>query len=403
MSLPPKYYSNIRTAKTAGSTTTTTITRSSSSSTRSIHVSSTLRGGASSSERDTADVEETKTLERSPTLWGSISSAFQLNIDAKDELIHERYDDSRNGESDRLEGDDDNGGDVVKLESRNDVELDSELKEEGKDSGNEVIVVDPKGIDADTAVDERSLELIKVTQSHGINESDIPANQSMNVKKVGDVSLDLMEQEEEEKDNDEERDNAYEEDYDYDEEEDDDNNDTSMLTTNMDTSDKQEAIDVKANMDERLNNNRINLEPPSLEEIVREEWSMIPDTEVEDEGKENEIKYPHRIDRSTKRKNPSKDQQDKTSQRGDGSMPIMDNDVEDEDEEMYDFDRYHSTRQELGRYWPDERESNKFQMVQVAKKPISATDQTQDNPYISSGLVSVSISFTMGYTTLIVL
>jgi hypothetical protein len=195
------------------------------------------------------------------------------------------------------------------------------------------------------------------------------------------------EEEEEEEGNHEEREIPFEDEYDYDI--DDDNNIPNIRNTALASTGMQETIGTNADTDERLLDDWINLEPTTLEDIVREEWNMIPDTEGEDEGAENEIKHRHQIDnKGTRRKNVSKDQQYHMSHTPSGtrSIPMLE-DVE-QDEELYEFDRHPRSTREMGQYWPDERQINAYESLKMEKKPTPVTNRTQDSPYVSSGLVS---------------
>jgi hypothetical protein len=140
--------------------------------TRCIHLSSALRGGASEQDKDTG-TEGKKTLARPTNLWGSISSAFQLNIDAKDELIHERYDrndDDRDGRRDEF----------VKIETKNELESDLEIK----DSVHGNITVIPKDVDAEDVLEAVQGGPIKVTQSIDVTGKAVHQNHGKSVERV---------------------------------------------------------------------------------------------------------------------------------------------------------------------------------------------------------------------------
>jgi AAA ATPase containing von Willebrand factor type A (vWA) domain len=397
-----------------------------SSNTRCIHVSCTLRGGASnSSEHDATDVEEKapKALVRPSNLWGSISSAFQLNIDAKDELIHERYDGNDDDATatattaattirSAIDGTSDGLGDENGTESFNvdtnskNEESDLEIQDqEGQGFDNENITVEHEDVgvveDGLGAVNDGSDELVQNIPSHDIHDTTVQEQSKNNVKEV-DLEQDT-EEKEDEKDNDEqeegmreEREINVEEEYDFDANENVDHEETTMVATNVASpDDMQDTNDANLHEDDDISS-----ESPSLEEIVREEWSMIPDTEVEDEGKEYEIKQRRRIEKSTRRKSSSsKDQSYKKSRsRGDvRMMPILDNtNGEEKDTLLYEYDGYRSTARQdgLGQRWPNKRQIQPHdEILEAEKKPMSVTNRTliQDSPYVSSGLVSGSI------------
>jgi hypothetical protein len=60
-----------------------------------------------------------------------------------------------------------------------------------------------------------------------------------------------------------------------------------------------------------------------------------------------------------------------------------------EDEELFEYDRYRPSTREMGQDWPDKGQVTVNEPMAMEKIPMPVANRTQDSPYVSSGLVSL--------------
>jgi len=216
-----------------------------------------------------------------PKLWGSVKSAFEMNMEAKDELIHNtaNMDDTKmicplDNESSvsnqaLLESSEDDPGPTTTLRKfavgENIFEDESEIYDsseeedenkanEGTSSKNPTLVKEEAELAEDLSSDEETTDEFEVPEN--VIDSEI-IQEKKNVEDSTYLSGEEI---------------SYEEqvlDFSFVEEE-----------------TKEEAAYIDSFLNELSEEEEI---LQSFEDIVREEWSMIPDTEGEDEGDENDI------------------------------------------------------------------------------------------------------------------
>eukprot|EP00979_Chaetoceros_neogracilis_P019062 scaffold11672_cov195-Chaetoceros_neogracile.AAC.1 len=124
---------------------------------------------------------------------------------------------------------------------------------------------------------------------------------------------------------------------------------------------------------------------PTLEEIVREEWSMIPETEGEDEGKENEIEEELKqesLKQKKKRKKDKKNKKDKKKRETDRMRKNeMDQNIKNADEKPHNESIAEGEVQEVSTSAP-------LALVEERSVIIQQIQQEQESPFISSGFWS---------------
>jgi len=264
-----------------------------------------LRGGASDSEEEVSSSAKAN-------LWGSISSVFEMNIEAKDELIHDDTDSvaesviTEKKELKRGTAAEVNAVTEEDEETTDESEID-DLEEESEEEE------EIRGIVHRSEVATSSSRLVDHVEGEGEGEGEVDKGES-----------DTNDDDEEESESDsaddtveevDEEDDLAELAYTVEESEDefsDSNNEATHVTPSVtnedaDSSDKFEDssnnpgenisiyTDLDSTSDSETFPEEIEIEEedsaplPTFEEIAREEWSMIPETEGEGEGEENEL------------------------------------------------------------------------------------------------------------------
>ena len=403
-------------------TTTTSSVRCSS------HLPS-FRGGASPSPQNDDNEDSSQTSSSSSSLWGSITSAFQMNIDAKDELMQESNDDDKDDEDSDSATNSDSDEDVYdpimnsgehetgqEFIQEND-DIDESSDEEDNDEvqisdvapASSTFIKDKKNDDLSS--DDDDLEILSEEEENE-NENENDDEDNKNDKEDGILMMeaikeqieDALEIEEIVESTDEEEDLdisvadssfdglqrvEYEEESGSDEDFNPDDVEQDNISVYTDISSTSDSELVHYEEEEGYfglkdeDDMDYSTPLPTLEEIVREEWSMIPETEGEDEGRENEIEEEPRREKRKPKKKKKKDTDKKKK-----------HDKKDRDRKV-DAEKERIRAEEQGRLelTPEEALPPPTVAVTVEEKAVAATPEEQESPFISSGFVSNVYSF----------
>ena len=175
--------------------------------------------------------------------------------------------------------------------------------------------------------------------------------------------------------------------------------DNLSLYTQIDSTSDSETLPEEVGYDEGTST-----VTPTFEEIVREEWSMVPETEVEDEGRENELggeveeerpkhkKKKNRNNNKPKAKKKNKDKNKKKRQNAQGMTGQINNREREQGKKNVDLNALPSPNEKIL------KEMQPFENIPVPIHDINSIEAKQssdsplaESPYISSGYVSKRI------------
>lgn len=228
-------------------------------------------------EKIKEDTEKDEGSSFRPKLWGSVKGAFEMNMEAKDELIHN----TANTDETKM---------ICPPESKSSGSSQTFLPSLG-DGSAPTTSLRKIAVREDFEDESEIYDSSEEEDENNVNENAISKDYTRDEVKEdlsGDVSSD------------EETTDEFQEPEGGSEiiEEDENLEDSNIIHEDMSYEEQvvdlsfvgEETIEEAAYIDSFLNELSEEEEvPQSFEDIVREEWSMIPDTEGEDEGDENDI------------------------------------------------------------------------------------------------------------------
>lgn len=412
------------------------ITRTNSTSTSSLrwHLHS-IRGGTSSNEQhDDDDQDGSKAI--NSKFWGSITSAFQMNIDAKDELLMQEQESNEDMNEEESSATDDElnnatveetsqelNGTIHDFDSSSDQDdidgqghsvfetveevatassrLAQDQDEQNFESEDDDIASSSEKEEYDEEEEvqeemEKSPEIEEVEDSIDPPEIEEEAVESKDPPEIEEVVESTKEEQEmlapetyEFEDALEDENDEVESATDEDTYIDDMGGDNISIYTDISSTSDSEILEQEERSagSEAEGDFDLSAILPTLEEIVREEWSMIPETEGEDEGKENEIEEELKQEspkQKKKRKKDKKNKKDKKKRETDRMRKNeMDQNIKNADEKPHNESIAEGEVQEVSTSAP-------LALVEERSVIIQQIQQEQESPFVSSGFVSVS-------------
>lgn len=391
----------------------------------------------------------------STTLWGSITSAFQMNIDAKEELIHDKQLYAGNVEESKIHARtrtvDDAETQIVSeiLEQHSHEEYDDDQEEydeetaqneesstatassrillngeESDDDYDDYIETADRGAESSEEVSE-SYDDKEETESQSESKIIAHSQDSESTRKLpeSDQQSQIVQIEQFDSLNRKETRTV----------------ENVSIYTQIDESSSDSEIDI---ITTPTNNGKDSLEdepehesensstmeedddsedldyhsPPTLEEIVREEWSMIPETEVEDEGEENELREEIHGRNDHNNKNRKKDNKDKKRNNNKDRVDQIQQDAETkkknkDKKKKKNKDKENKKNQEKDGYRQKQGPIDGSMVVEPTheRRLQKAADSEKNeqvsatpiSPYISSGFVSFFIKNNSRFVTFI--
>lgn len=370
-----------------------------------------FRGGAEfSSGNNTLKDDQGDQDDSNSNLWGSISSAFQMNIDAKDELLTEAVDD--------LESADDESQDDVTDEEESSLSSDedesieeeeititNELSDETEEDSDihvhedEYTTEEVEDLDEEQSVEETmndvNLTVEVVHEDQDVDEFD--EEDEYDVEEVEDsievTNASDSEQEDSDGKQEDNLDNAIKDDTLREDVEIMDEAD-EYISTDTEPDEETGHVSVFEDVDSTTSDSEVlpadttyQMPTESLEEIVKKEWDMIPETEVEDEGKENELR---KGSKRENQKNAKKKSKKKKEQRHEKEQKDVKTKSNDEKKKKKASQPIISQRRNEESPKQTMKEPSQVMKEAIMKSTPSQNTQqrSQESPFISSGLVS---------------